>query len=164
MTATPLTTPRITARVLLLDPDDRILLIHACDPDDPQHRWWETPGGGVENGETHRDTVIREVAEETGLRLAHFGRCLWVRESRFRYRGRDHYRREHVYLARVTAVTPAVALKPSANEKLGLIERRWWTHADLASCTDKLLPPNLPDLMGDALAGRIGTEPRWLPN
>lgn len=164
MTATPLTAPRIGARVLLLDPDDRTLLIHALDPDDPQHHWWETPGGGVEDGETHRTTVIREVAEETGLLLDNVGRCLWIRETRFRYRGRDHYRREHVYLARVTTRTPTTALKPSANEKLGLIERRWWTQTDLAMCTDKLLPPNLPVLLSNVLSGQVGTEPLWLPN
>jgi hypothetical protein len=31
--------PRLGARVLLLDPFDRVLLIHARDPDDPSHHW-----------------------------------------------------------------------------------------------------------------------------
>lgn len=31
--------PRLGARVLLLDPLDRVLLIHARDPDDPGHHW-----------------------------------------------------------------------------------------------------------------------------
>jgi len=29
--------------------------------------WWTLPGGGVEQGEDPFDTVIREIAEETGL-------------------------------------------------------------------------------------------------
>ena len=37
-------TPRIGARVLLLDTHDRVLLIHACDPHDRGHDWWELPG------------------------------------------------------------------------------------------------------------------------
>ncbi|SES47970.1 NUDIX domain-containing protein [Actinokineospora terrae] len=45
------TTPRIGARVLLLDPADRVLLIHALDPTDPDHHWWELPGGGLDDGE-----------------------------------------------------------------------------------------------------------------
>jgi hypothetical protein len=38
MSATP--TLRVGARVLLLDSQDRVLLIHAKDPDDPDHHWW----------------------------------------------------------------------------------------------------------------------------
>jgi hypothetical protein len=38
MTASTSTvTPRVGARVLLLDPVDRVLLIHALDPADPEH-------------------------------------------------------------------------------------------------------------------------------
>ncbi|MGH3829020.1 MAG: NUDIX domain-containing protein [Pseudonocardiaceae bacterium] len=40
--------PRLGARVLLLDPLDRVLLIHARDPEDPGHHWWELPGGGLD--------------------------------------------------------------------------------------------------------------------
>jgi 8-oxo-dGTP pyrophosphatase MutT (NUDIX family) len=164
MTTTPLTASRIRARVLLLDPDDRVLLIHARDPDDPDHHWWETPGGGLEPGETDQDAAIREVAEETGLVLDHLGPCLWTRETRFHYRGREHSRVEHVYLGRTDTSVPTTALKPSDNEKLGLIERRWWTGNELAQCTDELLPPALPELLAAVLAGQIGMEPLQLPD
>ncbi|MGH3871434.1 MAG: hypothetical protein ACRDSR_07970 [Pseudonocardiaceae bacterium] len=43
MPTTTATTPRIGARVLLLDAADRVLLIHALDPQDPGHHWWELP-------------------------------------------------------------------------------------------------------------------------
>jgi 8-oxo-dGTP pyrophosphatase MutT (NUDIX family) len=42
---------RIGARVLLLNRDDEVLLIHARDPDAPAHHWWELSGGGKEPGE-----------------------------------------------------------------------------------------------------------------
>ena len=102
-TATVSSTPRIGARVLLLDPRDRVLLIHARDPEAPDHQWWETPGGGVDPGESLVETPVREVSEETGLLITSedVGPCLWVRETRFVYRGQRHHRREHVYLARV---------------------------------------------------------------
>jgi 8-oxo-dGTP pyrophosphatase MutT (NUDIX family) len=31
---------------------------------------WKIPGGGVDDGETHTETVIREVAEETGIDIS----------------------------------------------------------------------------------------------
>jgi len=148
------TSPRLGARVLLVDPDDRVLLIHAMDPDDPQHHWWELPGGGADPGEALTDTARREVAEETGILLDHIGPHLWDRENRFHYRGQEHHRRETVYLARITDTAPTVRPTHTANEKAGLLGHRWWTQSELATCEDKLLPPVLPALLADVLSGR----------
>lgn len=148
-------TLRIGARVLLLDPQDRVLLIHAKDPDQPSHHWWELPGGGADPGESRTDTARRELAEEIGILLDHIGPHLWDRETRFHYRGREHHRRESIYLTRVTDTAPTVAPKHTANENAGLIEHRWWTQPDLAACRDKLLPPNLPALLADVLNGAL---------
>ncbi|MEU0885878.1 NUDIX domain-containing protein [Lentzea sp. NPDC005914] len=156
------TTPRIGARVLLLDANDRVLLIHACDPHDRSHDWWELPGGGLDEGEEPADAARREVAEETGLVLPSLGRKLWVRESRFQYKGRDHHRVDHVFLGRITDTAPKVALKPTENEKAGLIERRWWSAAELRQTTAKLLPAKLPGLVGELLAGTLSTTPLTL--
>jgi len=155
-------TPRIGARVLLLDPADRVLLIHALDPADPEHHWWELPGGGLDDGEDLRDAARRELTEESGITLPALGRELWIRESRFRYKGRDHHRIEHVFLGRTPSTTPQVALQPTENEKAGLIERRWWPAHELRQCTDKLLPAELPDLLDDLLADRFSRAPLML--
>ncbi|HEU5472244.1 MAG TPA: NUDIX domain-containing protein [Actinophytocola sp.] len=146
---------RVGARVLLLDRNDRILLIHARDPDRPEHHWWELPGGGCDPGEPPTQTARRELAEETGILVEHIGPHLWDRETRFHYRGREHHRRESVYLARITDSAPTLRPRHTANEKAGLIEHRWWTQPDLAACRDKLLPPNLPALFADILRGTL---------
>lgn len=45
---------------------DRVLLISMEPPG--QRRWWHFPGGGIEEGETPEEAVVRELLEETGLR------------------------------------------------------------------------------------------------
>lgn len=48
--------------------DDEILLIKRGT--EPSAGRWSVPGGRVERGETLAEAVVREVAEETGLRVA----------------------------------------------------------------------------------------------
>lgn len=60
---------RATSRVLLIDPDDRVLMFLQYGKDRAVAPRWITPGGGVDPGETHDIAAVREVREETGLTL-----------------------------------------------------------------------------------------------
>jgi 8-oxo-dGTP pyrophosphatase MutT (NUDIX family) len=148
--------PRLGARLLLLDPDDRLLLIHAHDPHQPDHRWWELPGGGVQDGESAQDAAVREVTEETGYVPGPVGPLVWMRESRFCYQGRNHHRLDAIHLARIHQ--PHARRRPrawTANEKTTVLGERWWTLDQLhAARGQRFLPRQLPDLLGNLLAGR----------
>ncbi len=61
---------RSAARVLLFDARGRIFLIRGHDVGDADHSWWFTVGGGTSPGESARAGACRELAEETGLKLA----------------------------------------------------------------------------------------------
>jgi hypothetical protein len=39
---------RVAGRVILLDPDGKVLLFHGFDPRRPDEPWWFTPGGGLQ--------------------------------------------------------------------------------------------------------------------
>lgn len=41
-----------------------------CDPKKPEPRFWKFPGGRSEPGETPLETAVRELEEETGIRVA----------------------------------------------------------------------------------------------
>jgi ADP-ribose pyrophosphatase YjhB (NUDIX family) len=52
------------ASAVVVDPDGRILLHRRTD-----NELWSIPGGGMEIGETIAETIVREVTEETGLKV-----------------------------------------------------------------------------------------------
>ena len=60
---------REAARVVLFDPSGRVLLAIGHDHHEPGRHWWFTIGGGLEPGESPREAAVREVREETGIRL-----------------------------------------------------------------------------------------------
>lgn len=79
---------RKVSRLVLLDPDDRVLLMHGFEPEDPASTWWFTPGGGLEGDETREQAALRELAEETGIREVELGPLLWKRMCSFPFDGR----------------------------------------------------------------------------
>ena len=52
---------------VIADADGRLVLVRRANP--PHAGLWSLPGGRVERGETREQAVVREVAEETGLRV-----------------------------------------------------------------------------------------------
>jgi 8-oxo-dGTP pyrophosphatase MutT (NUDIX family) len=55
-----------SARVILLDASDRLLLVRSATTHGQPDAWF-TPGGGVEDGEDLASAAARELQEETGL-------------------------------------------------------------------------------------------------
>lgn len=64
------TGPGVQVAAALLRRADHIVLV--CEQRDGEEIW-SVPGGGVERGELFQEAVVREVAEETGLRVASVG-------------------------------------------------------------------------------------------
>jgi len=65
---------RTSARVVLLDGNGAVLLLCGSDParaggDNPAPRWWFTIGGAAQVGESLAQAAVRELEEETGLRV-----------------------------------------------------------------------------------------------
>ena len=56
---------RTAARVVVTD-GKSVLMLADTDPGIAGSRWWSTPGGGIDPGESPLQAAVRELAEETG--------------------------------------------------------------------------------------------------
>ncbi|MGW1894973.1 NUDIX hydrolase [Streptomyces sp. NPDC002004] len=143
--------PRKVARVVLLDPEDRILLLHGHEPGDRADDWWFTPGGGVEGDETREQAALRELAEETGITDVELGPVLWRRLCSFPFAGQRWDQDEWYYLARTrrTAPTPAAALSDGLTEleRRTVAGARWWTCRELTEAHETVYPTRLAGLL-----------------
>ena len=83
---------------------------------------WMIPGGGQEEGETDRDTVIREVAEESGYRIEPGDCALEIIEYFGDLRHINHY-----FPAVVTGETER---QPTDLEERLKLEPKWVTPAE----------------------------------
>ncbi|MER6998039.1 NUDIX hydrolase [Streptomyces sp. NPDC000410] len=137
---------REVARVILLDPQDRVLLIHGFEPDDPTDTWWFTPGGGIEGGETREEAALREVAEETGITDVELGPVIWKRECSFPFDGRRWEQDEWYYLARTRQTATSLA-GLTGLERRSVTGLRWWTSAELSAARETVYPTRLAELL-----------------
>lgn len=135
---------RHAVRVLLVTPDERVLLLAAQDADADAGRFWFPPGGGLEDGEDARAAALREVHEETGFALEDVGVEVWQRRHVFRWGGEEIDQRERWFLARVDDAFAVDRSGWTPGEREDLRAARWWTPADLDAATDRLVPDDLP--------------------
>ena len=149
---------RTAARALLLDPADRVLLLHGFDPLEPGRQWWFTPGGGVEPGEDLRTAARREIEEETGIREVELGPLIARRSSAFSFDGRSFEQDEWYYLGR-TGTTETDASGQTELERRSTDGLRWWSSAELSGTGETVYPEALAGLLAAVLAGGAPAEP-----
>jgi ADP-ribose pyrophosphatase YjhB (NUDIX family) len=137
---------RRAARVILLDPEDRVLLMR-YDDSPPNGRHWSTPGGGLNAGERYRAAARRELAEETGWSdielLAEVYRHSFVME----FAGKMIRQSERLYLARTDQACRAISGVEAMHVSDGIAAWRWWTLAELDATREQIRPSGLAGLI-----------------
>lgn len=140
--------PRRAARVLLVDGAERVLMFNGFDPAHPAHRYWFTVGGGLAAGEPAAVGAVRELAEETGLRLAPdaLGEPVWREVTEFPFDGRTYRQEQDFFLVRVGEWQ--VDTEGFNEVEQGSIDGyRWWAIEELERTDELIYPVELPELL-----------------
>lgn len=133
---------RAGVRALVLDPDDRVLLVRFVNPESGEE-FWATPGGGIDPGEQLDDALRRELREETGLDDVEVGPVVWTRRHVFPWAGKTLDQSERIALVRVPAFEPRPLLTPEQLREEGVHELRWWTLGELTVSRANFAPTRI---------------------
>lgn len=95
----------VSVLVLVHTPDLHVLMLERAD----RPGFWQSVTGSQHDGETLRETAARELAEETGLDVAHYPLIDWQKQNRFeiylqwrhRYAPGVTHNEEHVFAVEV---------------------------------------------------------------
>jgi TDG/mug DNA glycosylase family protein len=147
---------RPAVRALVLDPADRVLLVEFRWPDKTV---WAPPGGGIEPGETPEQAIVRELAEESGLRDFELGPCIWARDHWFADMPGWGGQSERIHLVRTDAFEPAPEWTAEQLAGEGIHGQRWWTAEELEAPGTIFAPRRLPKLLRDLLRDGPPPEP-----
>jgi ADP-ribose pyrophosphatase YjhB (NUDIX family) len=117
-----------------------------------------TPGGSLHPGEPFEDALLREIFEETGLRLSHPGHWVWSLPKRIVRDGQPVDPLARVYIQRVPAFEPMpTALTP---EEHGIFRAlRWWSTDEIAASSETFIPRQLAVLLKPLLTAAWSAEP-----
>lgn len=143
---------RKSARLLVISPSATVLLFRFVHKDGPLagDDYWATPGGGVEPGETFEMAAIRELREETGIRIDAVGAS--IAERRFPLQlpsGEWVISVEHYFVVPVGSQTLSNT-EWTANETKVIADADWWSGEALRTTQKTVWPENLVAMLEGA--------------
>jgi 8-oxo-dGTP pyrophosphatase MutT (NUDIX family) len=149
---------RNTARVLPVDPEGRVLLLHGWDPLRPRDPFWFTIGGAVEHGETLREAAARELREEAGITVDPelLGEPFAIAPIDFWWAGM-HFDQDQTFYAIAMGDAAVSFAGQEALERATIDRHGWLRPEELDGGGERPADPELPRLMRLAVATILGS-------
>jgi 8-oxo-dGTP pyrophosphatase MutT (NUDIX family) len=150
---------RKTARVLPVDDEGRVLLLHGWDPQRRDEPFWFTIGGAADDGESLRDAGVRELYEETRISVApdRLGEPIAENAVEFSWGGHRIVQDQTFYA--VAVGSPEVSLEGLDQWERATTDKYGWLCADDLGADERPAHPDIPDLIRMAVLsvrGRAG--------
>ncbi|HEY8319197.1 MAG TPA: NUDIX domain-containing protein [Amnibacterium sp.] len=148
-------TERSTARLIVADEHDAVLLFltYGTSHDIPPR--WITPGGGVDPGEDFAAAGIRELREETGYEIDTLGQPFRIVHAKVEQAWHPYELGHWAWFALRTGRFEPSDAGWMPDERVDIVASRWWTADDLAASGERYEPDDLPTLIREGL-GTLG--------
>ena len=140
---------RRAARLVVVNSRNRVLLL--------QHlritgeKFWATPGGGLEDGETFEKAAAREALEELGVRNPDL-HALGDRTADFVLVDRQVHQKEKFFLLRLEALEYNDEVR-EVHSRESILATRWWSLPELSDTTELIFPEDLAEIARCATHG-----------
>ena len=143
---------RQTARVLPVDDEGRVLLLHGWDPRRPDEPYWFTVGGAADPGESLRDAGARELYEETRISVEpeRLGEPIAQNFIEFSWGGHRIAQEQTFYAVAVGSVP--VSLEGLDYWERATTDKYGWLTAEDLETTERPADSGIPDLIRAAVA------------
>lgn len=131
---------RRAARLIVLDPERRVLMFRYDVPGRPP--FWVTAGGECEPGESFADAARRELFEETGINAEPGPEIARTMPEFITVEGEPVQADERFYLIRVAEARIDTSGHTALEQAL-MTQHRWFTLAELADWPEPVFPVEL---------------------
>ncbi|MFK3880639.1 NUDIX hydrolase [Pantoea agglomerans] len=136
---------RPSSRLIIVSPDNRVLLFRFCHKDGVLRgkTYWATPGGGLEKNESFEQAAIRELFEETGLIRTLTGPQIASQNFTMMLPSGETVLAEERFFMIDANTVELDRSGWSSNEQEVIRDYHWWTIEELIHTNETIFPRDL---------------------